>query len=96
MWRPHRETAEEQTAGSIHLNCSADVELPAEVATAVRRRRPDVDPGELVAAGWDQLHRQLDAYLDSGLTKFVIRPVGIKPLDGFIDRFVAELVGRQK
>jgi len=65
------------------------------VAEAVHRRRPDVDPGELVAAGWDRLHRQLDGYLDAGLTKFVIRPVGRPPLDGFIDRFVAELTGRQ-
>jgi probable F420-dependent oxidoreductase len=73
----------------------ADGELPAELAAAVHRRRPDLDPSELVAAGWDRLHRQLDAYLDSGLTKFVIRPVGKAPLDGFIDRFVAELVGRQ-
>ena len=73
----------------------ADSELPAQVVAAVRRRRPDVDPGELVAAGWDRLHRQLDAYLDAGLTKFVIRPVGSTPLGDFIDRFVAELFGRQ-
>ena len=73
----------------------SDGELPAELAAAVRRRRPDLDPGELIAAGWDRLHRQLDAYLDAGLTKFVIRPVGGAPLDGFIDRFVAELVARQ-
>ena len=73
----------------------ADGELPGEVAAAVRRRRPDVDPGELIATSWDQLHRQLDAYLDAGLTKFVIRPAGEKPLDDFIDRFVAELGDRQ-
>lgn len=81
-----------------HLGISlavADGELPTELAAAVRARRPDVDPAELVAAGWDRLHRQLDGYLDAGLTKFVIRPVGRAPLDGFIDRFVAELVGRQ-
>jgi probable F420-dependent oxidoreductase len=72
-----------------------DGELPAELVAAARNRRPDVDPGELIAAGWDQLHRQLDAYLDAGLTKFVIRPAGAGALDGFIDRFVAELVGRQ-
>jgi len=73
----------------------ADGELPAELAAAVRRRRPDLDPSELIAAGWDQLHRQVDAYLDAGLTKFVIRPAGRASLDGFIDRFVAELAGRQ-
>ncbi len=80
---------------SLALASSADGELPAELAAAARRRRPDLDPGELIAAGWDQLHRQLDGYLEAGLTKFVIRPTGRGPLDGFIDRFVAELVGRQ-
>jgi hypothetical protein len=65
------------------------------LAAAARRRRPEVDPGELIAADWDQLHRQLDAYIDAGLTKFVIRPAGSAPLDGFIDRFVSELAGRQ-
>jgi probable F420-dependent oxidoreductase len=73
----------------------ADGELPAELAAAVRRRRPDVDPAELVAADWGRLHRQLDAYLDAGLTKFVIRHAGSAPLDAFIDRFVAELAGRE-
>jgi probable F420-dependent oxidoreductase len=73
----------------------ADGELPAELATAARRRRPDIDPGELIAAGWDQLHRQLDGYLDAGLTKFVIRPAGRTPLNEFIDRFVAELASRE-
>jgi probable F420-dependent oxidoreductase len=73
----------------------ADGELPPEVDLAARRRRPDLDPGELIAADWDQLHRQLDGYLDAGLTKFVIRPAGGQPLDGFIDRFVAELSGRE-
>jgi probable F420-dependent oxidoreductase len=73
----------------------SDGELPPELAAAVRSRRPDLDPGELIAAGWDGLHRQLDAYVEAGLTKFVIRPAGTAPMDGFIDRFVAELVGRQ-
>jgi probable F420-dependent oxidoreductase len=73
----------------------ADGELPAELAAAVRRRRPDVDPADLVAADWEQLHRQIDAYLDAGLTKFVIRQAGPAPLGAFIDRFVAELAGRQ-
>jgi probable F420-dependent oxidoreductase len=73
----------------------ADRELPMELAKAVRRRRPDLDPSELIAPSWDQLHRQLDGYLDAGLTKFVIRPAGRTPLNGFIDRFVEELASRQ-
>jgi probable F420-dependent oxidoreductase len=73
----------------------ADGEVPPELAAAARRRRPDLDPGELIAADWDRLHRQLDAYLDAGLTKFVIRPAGAARLDDFLDRFVAELVTRQ-
>jgi probable F420-dependent oxidoreductase len=72
-----------------------DGEIPAELAAAARRRRPDLDPAELIAAGWDRLHRQLDAYIDAGLTKFVIRPAGAVPIEAFLDRFVAELVGRQ-
>jgi probable F420-dependent oxidoreductase len=73
----------------------ADGELPDELVTAVRRRRPDVDPSELVAAGWEQLHRQLDGYLAAGLTKFVVRQAGTAPADEFIDRFVTELARRQ-
>jgi hypothetical protein len=65
------------------------------VRTPLRTSRPEIDPGALIAAGWDQLHRQLDAYIDAGLTKFVIRPAGTAPLDGFLDRFVTELITRQ-
>jgi probable F420-dependent oxidoreductase len=73
----------------------ADGEVSPELAAAARRRRPEVDPAQLIADGWDQLHRQLDAYIDAGLTKFVIRPAGRAPLDSFLDRFVTELVARQ-
>lgn len=73
----------------------ADGELSSELAAAARRRRPELDPGELIAADWDRLHRQLDAYIDAGLTKFVIRPAGQAPLDEFLDRFAAELIPRQ-
>jgi probable F420-dependent oxidoreductase len=73
----------------------ADGELSPELVAAARRRRPELDPGELIAADWDRLHRQLDAYIEAGLTKFVIRPAGKAPLDGFLDRFAAELIPRQ-
>ena len=72
-----------------------DGSLSAPVADAIRKRRPDLDPDELVARDWDQLHRRLDRYLNAGLTKFVIRPAGNQNIDGFLDRFVTELLPRE-
>ena len=72
----------------------SDGGVPAELAAAVRRRRPDVDPDELIADSWSSLHRRLDAYIEAGLSKFVIRPAGPRTPE-FIDRFVAELLPRQ-
>jgi probable F420-dependent oxidoreductase len=73
----------------------SDGEVPDTLLAAVRRRRPDIDPTELIAGGWPQLHRRLDAYVAAGLTKFVIRPALHANMAEFIDRFVAELVPRQ-
>jgi probable F420-dependent oxidoreductase len=73
----------------------SDGDMPDGLVAAVKRRRPDVDPADLIARDWSQLHRQLDAYLAAGLTKFVIRPALQANIDEFIDRFVAELIPRQ-
>jgi probable F420-dependent oxidoreductase len=73
----------------------SDGDVPDALVAAVKRRRPDVNPADLIAADWPQLHRQLDAYLGAGLTKFVIRPALQANLGDFIDRFVAELIPRQ-
>ncbi|PRC44875.1 TIGR03854 family LLM class F420-dependent oxidoreductase, partial [Mycobacterium sp. ITM-2017-0098] len=72
-----------------------DGELPEPVVAAIRKRRPDLDPTQLVAADWSQLHRQIDEYIDAGLTKFVIRPAGRATLTGFLDTFVSELLPRE-
>lgn len=70
-------------------------ELSPELAAAAQRRRPDVDPAELLAADWDQLHRQLDGYVAAGLTKFVIRQADSGSAEAFLDRFATELLDRQ-
>ena len=70
-------------------------ELPEQVLAAIRRRRPDVDPAELVAPDWAVLHRRLDDYIAAGLTKFVIRPVGGVSTERFLDAFVTELLPRE-
>ncbi|WP_460353090.1 TIGR03854 family LLM class F420-dependent oxidoreductase [Mycobacterium sp. ZZG] len=72
-----------------------DGDLPEPVLAAIRRRRPDLDPTELVAADWAQLHRRIDAYVGAGLTKFVIRPAARMPTSDFLDSFVKELLPRQ-
>ncbi|WP_163752421.1 TIGR03854 family LLM class F420-dependent oxidoreductase [Mycolicibacterium helvum] len=73
----------------------ADGGLPDAVVAGVRARRPDADPADLVAGGWQQLHAQLDGLIAAGLSKFVIRPLGETPADEFIDRFIDELLPRQ-
>lgn len=73
----------------------SDAGLSDDLITAVRRRRPDVDPAELVADGWPALHHLIDGYLKAGLTKFVVRPADGASIDGFIDRFAAELLPRE-
>lgn len=72
-----------------------DGDLPAPVLAAIRKRRPDLDPADLVAADWPTLHRRLDEYIAAGLTKFVIRPAGDMDLEKFMDTFVEELMPRQ-
>ncbi|MGV0838362.1 TIGR03854 family LLM class F420-dependent oxidoreductase [Mycolicibacterium thermoresistibile] len=72
-----------------------DGTLSGQTLEAIRARRPDVDPEQLVAADWTQLHRQLDGYLDAGLTKFVIRPAGGAGGAGFLEEFIRELPPRQ-
>lgn len=72
-----------------------DGELPAPVVAAIRKRRPDLDPAELMATSWAALHRQIDRYIDAGLTKFVVRPAGGTDIDEFLRRFTEELLPRE-
>jgi probable F420-dependent oxidoreductase len=74
-------------------------EISPEIAVAVSRRRPGVDPATLSATGWPHARELLEEYIAAGLTKFVIRPAG--PLTGgqgieqFIGEFVTELLPLQ-
>jgi probable F420-dependent oxidoreductase len=44
------------------------------VLEAMRERRPDVDPLELLPVGAGALRSLLQGYIDAGLSKFVVRP----------------------
>jgi alkanesulfonate monooxygenase SsuD/methylene tetrahydromethanopterin reductase-like flavin-dependent oxidoreductase (luciferase family) len=60
---------------------------------AAARQRPEVDPRDLVADGWDEARRRVERFVDEGITKFVVRPaVAPDTWTGFLDGFVEHLV----
>ena len=71
-------------------------EIPAALAAAVRRRRPDTDPAALIANGWPGARSMISAFTDAGLSKFVVRPA--VPPDSyadFVEAFTTELMPLQ-
>jgi probable F420-dependent oxidoreductase len=68
-------------------------ELTPEFARAVGRRRPGIDPATLLPSTWAEARRRIEAYIEAGLSKFVVRsaaPGG--SLERFIDEFVTEML----
>ena len=72
----------------ISLAVTDEASRPA-LLDVVRRRRPDADPEQLVAAGWAGARALIGDYVAAGLTKFVIRP-SWSPVDP--DEFTADFV----
>jgi probable F420-dependent oxidoreductase len=71
-------------------------EADERLLSSVAERRPDIDPRALVPSGWGAARRLLQAYVDAGLSKFVIRPA-TPPASwkSWLDEFAAELVPLQ-
>jgi len=69
--------------------------IPAPLLASIGRRRPDADPGALVARGWDGARQMIGEYVEAGLSKFVVRPAGPGPFGPFLDGFVRELMPLQ-
>jgi probable F420-dependent oxidoreductase len=82
-----------------HFGLSVPVALdgvPESLRASIGRRRPDVDPGLLVAAGWDGARRMLEQYVEAGLSKFVVRPATRpEPFGSWVDGFVREVMPLQ-
>lgn len=53
----------------------AEADVPASRIAAIARRRPGVDPRTLVPIGLPALRTLLQAYIDAGCSKFVVRPL---------------------
>ena len=72
--------------------------MTPDVMRAIERRRPGVDPSTLSPATWSDAQRMIGAYIEAGLSKFVIRPVSLPAsggLEHFIDEFVVEMLPLQ-
>ena len=70
--------------------------VPDSFAAAVRRRRPDIDPALLIADGWAGTRDLISAFVDAGLSKFVVRPaVAPGSFEDFIEGFTRELMPLQ-
>lgn len=54
----------------------ARTEPERDLLGAVAARRPDIDPHALVPVGRAGLREFIHGYIDAGLSKFVVRPVG--------------------
>jgi hypothetical protein len=70
--------------------------VPADLATAIRQRRPGGAAAALVPAGWAAAGRTIEQYIVAGISKFVIRPAAPPAsLDDFPNDFARELMPLQ-
>jgi probable F420-dependent oxidoreductase len=70
--------------------------LPAAVVEQLRRRRPDLDPVDLVPQSRTALHERVDEWLAVGFSKFILRPAA-PPADwtAELEALAADILERQ-
>ena len=70
--------------------------LTPDFARVVESRRPGVDPATLAPATWADARAMIEAYVEAGLSKFVVRPAGppagASGLEEFIGEFTAQML----
>lgn len=67
--------------GALLPYCHDDP-IPDEVAAGIAKRRPGVDPTEVVASGVDGLRTLIERYIEVGGSKFVVVPI-VEPPGGW-------------
>ncbi len=72
-------------------------EVPDTLLALLARRRPDLDPSDIVPMGMAQLRDRIDAFVEVGFSKFVVLPVG-EPEDwsAHLDEVAAEILPLQR
>lgn len=68
-------------------------EYPEALLRALRERAPQADPAALIPDGWQATRELVRAFIDSGISKFVVRPA-TPPANwaAFMDEFTQELM----
>lgn len=80
----------------ISLAVAPDGGVPADLATAIRQRRPGSDPTALVPASWAAAREAIEQYISAGISKFVVRPAASPAsLEDFLSDFGRELMPLQ-
>ena len=69
-----------------------DADLNPALAEMLRARNPDADPAQVVPRGWDATRDLVRAFVDGGITKFVVRPVGTIGWTDFLDELAEHLL----
>jgi probable F420-dependent oxidoreductase len=74
-----------------HFGISLAVgDITQDLARSIERRRPGVNPAELVPTDWARARRMIEAYVDAGLSKFVVRPALPAATGSGVEQFIAE------
>jgi len=70
--------------------------LPGAAIEQLRRRRPDLDPADLVPQSLMALHARIDEWLAAGFSKFLPRPA-VPPTDwtAELETLAADILERQ-
>jgi probable F420-dependent oxidoreductase len=89
-----REVEEDHYGTNLLVLPPGTSEQDADRARAASaHRRPDLDPHDLVADGWDDARARVGRFVAEGITKFVVRPaVAPASWPGFLDEFAEHLV----
>lgn len=80
----------------VNIPITFDGRIPDQLVRAARERDPGLDPSKIVADGWAGARDLIEAYVEAGLTKFVVRPAAPMPPERFIDAFATELMPVQR
>lgn len=74
----------------------SDSPLPDRFLQAIKLRQPDKSPGDLVASTRQELRPKIEAFIETGASKFVVMPLGEPPdWEAEIEALAADLLPMQ-